>query len=125
MMEFYSERCYKAKKEHQCEMCGGKIMPGELYFQEKGKWCGDFFSRALHVQCHMLEIAYCTEVDNEFSWDAIYEYAQDEYCDTCEHSCRFEDREDWTDCCESVSTCPKILAALKEKYKWEDEICTA
>lgn len=119
MMEFYSETCQTARKEHFCEMCGKKIKPGETYFRENGKWDGCFFSRALHVQCHLLECDYCAEVDNEFTWTGITDWAFDVYCDECEHSPRFDDQEGWTDCTEYVTTCPKILAALKEKYKAE------
>ena len=120
-MEFYSEEKVKAKKEHTCEMCGGKIKPGDTYYRENGKWCGDFFSRALHVQCHLMEEDYCCEVDCEFSWDSIQDYIQDEYCCVCEHAACNDDVEGWTACPYSVTDCPKILESLCKKYSRTEE----
>lgn len=116
-MEFYSEAKVTARKEHVCEMCGGKILPGEVYYRENGKWEGEFFSRALHVQCHLIETDYCCEVECEFSWDSLMDYAQDEFCSGCEHAACNDDIEGWTECTHSVTDCPKILEALRRKYK--------
>ena len=102
-------------------MCGGKIRPGEQYYRENGKWEGDFFSRALHVQCHLMEQDYCCEVDNEFTWGGIKDYIYDVYCDGCEHSIRNEDMEGWTDCSWCVTNCPKIFKALCAKRKFGNE----
>lgn len=111
MMEFYSERKSIARKVHTCELCGGKISPGETYYRETGKWDGDFFSRALHAHCHFMEQDYCCEVDNEFSWDDITDYIADTYC------CDYEAR---TDCQYRVTECPKIKTALMAKYGGEE-----
>lgn len=119
MMEFYSERQVTARKPHVCEMCGGKIVPGEAYYRENGKWEGDFFSRALHTHCHLMEMEYCCEVDNEFSWDDIADYIADTYCCDCEHAACNDDRDDWTECEYHVTDCPKIRAALTAKYETE------
>lgn len=117
MMEFYSESKVKARKKHTCEMCNKDIQQGELYYRENGKWDGDFFSRALHVQCHLMEADYCTEVDQEFSWSDITEYIYDEYCYRCEHAACNEDKDGWTECEYSVTDCPTIFEILSKKYK--------
>ena len=121
-MEFYSEAMVKARKRHVCEMCGKDIQPGELYYRENGKWEGDFFSRALHVQCHLMEMDYCAEVECEFTWDSIEYYIDDAYCCDCVHSTRNEDMDGWTDCPYRVTDCPKILEALRKKYGETEDV---
>ena len=116
--EFFSERLLKSQKEHICEMCNKKINLGNYYYRESGKWDGGFFSRALHVQCHLMEVDYCTEVDCEFSWDDIVDYIAAEYCSVCEHSPQREDEEGWTECKDDIYTCPTILKRLLDKYKF-------
>lgn len=117
-MEFFSERLLNSRKEHICEMCLRKINPGDYYFREAGKWCGEFFSRGLHVQCHLMEVDYCTEVDCEFSWDGIEDYIADEYCSVCEHSAQRDEEEGWSECKWDIHTCPTILKRLSDKYKF-------
>ena len=119
-MEFYSEACHTARKEYICEMCGRKIMQGEPYIYQSGKWDGVFFTRKLHRQCDLLLIDYCTEVDNEFTYDSVMEYAEEQWCYDCEHAGCNDDLEGWTECDESVTTCPKVLEKIKEKYKMEE-----
>ena len=107
-MEFYSENQRKARKDYTCSLCCGKIKAGEQYFREIGKYDGEFFSRAMHVQCRMMEAEYCAEVDCDFTWDDIYDYFCDEYCDRCESSTALEK------ICEySVYNCPKIFEVLQ------------
>lgn len=117
-MEFFSERLLKSRKEHICKMCMRKINPGDYYFREVGKWNGDFFSRPLHVQCHLMEEDYCSEVDCEFSWDDIADYIADEYCSVCEHSAQRDEEDGWTECKDDIYTCPTILKTLLDKYKF-------
>lgn len=119
MMEFYSENCYTARKEHTCEMCGGIIHIGEKYYQESGKWEGEFFSRSLHVHCHKMEREYCVEVDNEFTWDGIMDYIRDKYCNCCEHADCNEDKVGWTECKYAVTSCPKILKIFERLKEHE------
>ena len=51
-MEFYIYKEHKARKEHECEMCGQIIKVGEEYSEEIGKYEGEFFSRKLHIICY-------------------------------------------------------------------------
>ena len=113
-MEFYSEACYTARKEHRCEMCGRKIARGEQYVYQSGKWDGDFFTRKLHRQCNLLLYDYCTEVDEEFTYSSVLEYAEEQYCHDCEHAACNDDREGWTECKEDVTTCPKVLTKMMD-----------
>lgn len=109
-MEFYSENERKANKDYFCACCGRKIKAGEEYFRETGKWDGEFFSRAIHIQCHMMEAEYRTEAEYEFLWDDIYDYFFDEYCSRC--SAADETIAEYG-CKNSIFTCPKIFEALQ------------
>ena len=53
-----------------------------------------------------MEVDYCYNVNNEFAWYDIIEDSEDIYCSECE-----------TECCYSVTNCPKIRSVLCEKYK--------
>ena len=112
--EFYNEKQHTARKEHICEMCGGVIKVGEKYWNEVGKYNGEFFSRALHDICHKMEREFCCEVDTEFSWDDITEYIQETYCTKCCHYFVNEDKEDYTECDTSIFECPIIRKAIEE-----------
>lgn len=115
MMEFYEESKHKSQKERICELCGHVINVGDYYYAERGKFYGEFFSRALHVHCHNMEREYCEEVDNEFSWDAITDYIQEKYCNKCEHAACNDDREDWTECDFYVTECPKLIQQFSDE----------
>lgn len=90
--------------------------PGEKYYRESGKWEGEIFSRALHTHCYLMEKEYCCEVDNEFTYDEILDYIAETYCGGCGHAACNEGRDDYTECEHLVTDCPKIQAALIEKY---------
>lgn len=64
-MEFYDEREVTARKHHRCEYCHGEIKQGERYKVEKGKFYGDFFSRACCSSCLPHASAFWESVDNE------------------------------------------------------------
>ena len=120
MMEFYGEARHTGQKIHICEMCGGTIQIGEQYYEEKGKWNGDFFSRKLHVHCHNMEREFCEEVDNEFCWEEILDYIQDKYCSNCEHAACNDDREDWTECDYRTTECPRVIKMFSEVERDEN-----
>lgn len=65
-LEFYNHKTPVSQKERVCEMCSGKIMSGEKYSYESGKFYGDFFTRKLHLDCFDVLTTYCEEVDHEF-----------------------------------------------------------
>lgn len=41
---FHRQTYAKAKKQHRCEECGRKIVPGETYEYTAGLWDGSFWS---------------------------------------------------------------------------------
>lgn len=84
-MEFYDRRTPVSRKERECEMCGQKIMLGERYSYESGKYNGDFFTRELHLDCLSALEKYWEEVDTEFCWDAVSDWWQETRCSDCKH----------------------------------------
>lgn len=109
-MEFYSENQRKARKDYTCSLCCGKIKAGEKYFREAGKWDGEFFSRAMHIQCHMMVDEYCEEVEPEYTNAYVRDRFLDEYCSQCESA----DETIAENGCENrIYTCPKIFEALQ------------
>ncbi len=114
-MDFYTEKCVKARKEHICELCNEKILAGEEYRRESGKFEGMMFSRCLHEHCYKMECEYCSEVDNEFDWSEVLEYFSDKYCYDCKHHHRFEENDDWEECdYANVAACPRIKALIMD-----------
>ena len=92
-----------------------KIHAGEYYYSERGKNDGDFFNRNLHTYCHNMECEYCSDIDNEFSWDSITDYVQEKYCGECQHAARKDDRDDWEECqYRRIVDCPKILKIFED-----------
>jgi len=85
MLEFYTSRIPIARKEHECELCGGKINKGERYSYESGKYDGGFFVRKLHLDCYNILDEYCREVDCEFDYDLITDWWRDWHCNKCKY----------------------------------------
>lgn len=74
MSEFQKERLIRsAKKEHTCYLCGEKIEKGSMYRKMIGKSDDDFYSIALHTECHCMVEAYCAEnyiyLNQDEGWD--------------------------------------------------------
>ena len=86
-MEFYRERKHIAHKEYIYEMCKKPIHIGHKYWEETGKFEGDFFTRKLHPRCHNFEVKYCCDIDPEFCWDVVQDYIQDSCCFNGKCSC--------------------------------------
>lgn len=85
-MEFYNRRTPVSRKERTCEMCGQKIMPGERYSSESGKFDGDFFARDLHLDCLQVLHDYLrAEEVNEFTYPDIYYWWRETQCTNCKH----------------------------------------
>ena len=100
-MDFYTKNKVKhARKSHICELCVRPINIGEEYYQEKGKYLGEFFHRCLHTTCYEMEYDYTSEVDNEFTWEQIIDYVKDCHCGECPNE---------SDCELSIFDCEKVL----------------
>lgn len=86
MLEFYTDRVYKAKKVHKCDLCGHEIVIGEKYHRQSGKYEGDFFDRCIHEHCNNIITEFCSKNnENEYSPDWIVDWLSDLYCYDCEH----------------------------------------
>ena len=85
-MEFYGRTVPQARVLHKCEGCGQPIEVGKKYSYETGKWDGDFFARPMHLECFevMNEILNALD-DNEFDWDGLTDWWQNEKCSVCKH----------------------------------------
>lgn len=85
-LEFYNHKKPIARKEHICEMCGQKIMVGERYSRDVGKYDGDFFTRDLHLDCSETLLRFIKEEDvDEFRYDEIAEWWESTRCSKCKH----------------------------------------
>jgi hypothetical protein len=50
-MTTLSEKIQKARKEHICDICGEKIMPGEKYMKYAAIGGNRFFAVKIHLPC--------------------------------------------------------------------------
>ena len=74
MCEFNDVKLVRsARKEHICYLCGQKIGRGESYREHVGKFCGDFYSLKLHMDCHQMVEAYWSlaELQPGEGWDDV------------------------------------------------------
>jgi hypothetical protein len=135
MMSFYDAKTPTARKPHICEMCGEIIKKGEVYSKESGKWCGELFTRKMHLQCFDVMNEYCDEVDNEFVWEDIAEYWREKYCRKCVNfypECNPDERCNPNDCpdkkgnrCTATDPCD-IMDRISwcTKYMQQDNKCS-
>lgn len=113
MMDFYNSTFNKARKVHECECCGRLIEKGQHYFRQRGKFYGEFFDRCICIICEGVMNDFCSEVENEFSYDQLHDHAQYACCDYCglhEDDCPYECR----------MNCPKVIQKFvgKDVFKY-------
>lgn len=121
----------KARKRHQCQLCGNDILPGCEYVHEAGKYEGRFYEFHRHIHCDAMLDAYNGNYNQE------YEYTVDEvtstlWLETCRILCGEEQRDE----CDpsdlySCELCQRKLlhntvldAAIKsvrDNYDWDRE----
>jgi hypothetical protein len=79
--EFYFEIFPKARKEHKCVECQGKIPVGEKHLHYRGKWDGEITVGRQHMMCRELcmfirdkmQGGECVPFGGLFdSWDDMY-----------------------------------------------------
>lgn len=110
MLEFFNESTHRSRKERVCECCGKTIQVGETYTNQRGKYEGDFFARDLCLPCEAILDSFCRNVDNEFAWDEVAEYAQNCVCWSCQ---KYAD-----DCCDAPTLqCPIVKRHFYEEAK--------
>ena len=107
MLEFYTISNPKAKKEHTCDLCGGRIGIGEKYVRNAGKYSGDMFDCKYHAGCYDIIQTYCLEVGaDEYDEQSVCDWLREEICPEC---CTEEERKD---CFDSEPRCTKVLSKI-------------
>lgn len=102
-MELYDEKEVKARTEHICVYCGGKINKGDTCRLEKGKFYGEFFSRHCCSLCMPHTAYFWDAVDNE-SGDI-----REDFCEFCA-SCPQTTKGYW----------PKTFGSVPERWNGEE-----
>ena len=69
--EFMNERTSRARKQHKCCECFGKIPAGTQYHAITGKWDGEVTTYRLHLTCNTIAMAAREFLRREagLSWD--------------------------------------------------------
>ena len=114
MLEFYTVRKSKSRKQRKCSLCGEIIDIGERYTRYSGKYDGDFFDEKYHISCYNLIDEYCNQsIDNEYDEDWVNDWIVDTVCADC--SKRHDDT-----CTENPFRCQKVLNTLNCKEATDD-----
>lgn len=79
-MEFYNENHVKARKPHRCHICHTEIIPGQYYYRESGKYCGEFFDRCTCISCYMVREQLRPGNGDEYSEWEVSNEAGDTFC---------------------------------------------
>lgn len=82
-MGFISDVFRKARKEHSCYLCGGKIKKGDEYRRSFLSDGGDAYSLCEHKDCYDL----IPEMDAAYLME-MGEYTSDDFCDAVTELCR-------------------------------------
>lgn len=107
-----------ARKEHICDLCGGKINKGQKYYRQTNLYDGRFYEWVEHEECHQVtdELDMCSVCDiddglssNDFG-AAIDEYIYQKHYDDITDDIA----EEWQNLTRYEEVC-KILEELKEK----------
>ena len=80
-MEVISDSKRKARKNHNCDLCGGIINNGEMYDCQFNKNCGDVYSFKSHEKCSSI-----MDFTFEFA-DHTEGYNSDDFHDCCQEIC--------------------------------------
>ncbi len=96
--EFYRDGIYKARKEHKCCECDGKILPGVRYFKTVGKWEGKFSTFRQCLPCHEIQRAFSCDGGWVYgglweAWDDADGFASLTVHDSCFKKLSLEARE--------------------------------
>ena len=116
MMEFYTETHPKARKEHTCHICRGKIRKGERYSRESGKYEGEFSDRVTCKLCYLARDDHFNYTgDNEYDTWNIQDYLHEEHCRYCSE-------EEKAECDYLEFDCPIIRRHYEERMNklWEE-----
>ena len=113
MLEFYHVKHPKARKEHVCDLCGSKILLGQIYERYSGKYDGNMFDLKYCLNCEKVIDAFLDENEcDEYSDDDIYDWLAERFCYNCKHGWHRDDALD--DCTVNKFCCPIILVKIKK-----------
>lgn len=107
-----------ARKEHICDLCGGKINKGQKYYRQTNLYDGRFYEWVEHEECHQvsdeLDMDSVCDIDDGISSDdfgaAINDYIYKEHYNDITDDIA----EDWQNLTRYEKVC-KILEELKIK----------
>lgn len=68
-LEFYGETVQKVRKQYECECCKKIIEVGEAYARRSA--LGELKNRKLCLKCNEAVTAFCSETDNDFTYNDI------------------------------------------------------
>ena len=112
MLEFGNSAYPKARKVYECDLCGQKILKGEIYYRWSGKYDGEMFDLKYHPVCQNIITTYCHAMnEQEYSYDEIYDWLHDNYCLDCK-------KHEEDDCEVHPVNCPLI----RKKFEQEDNL---
>lgn len=107
MLDFYTDKIVKAKKDHKCSLCGQKIQAGESYRRYSGKYEGDFFDCCYHDSCYHLLGEFCRITgENEYSEDWVADWLSERVCCNCPKC---------DECEENVFRCVKVIECILDE----------
>ena len=110
MLDFYTDKIVKAKKDHKCSLCGQEIPAGEVYHRRSMKNDGFFFDLCYHDSCCRLLNEFCRiECVDEYTEDEVAEWLRkNACCDCCD--CPYQD-----DCIANVFRCTNVIECILEE----------
>lgn len=113
MLDFYSDKTVKAKKEHKCSLCGQKIEAGESYRRYSGKYDGEFFDQCFHENCTEILDKFCRDQqDEEYQQEWVAGWLYGWVCDDCPKK----------ECCkENVFRCKNVLFVMLGREALKDD----
>jgi len=95
-MSFYRDTIRKARKQHECELCGVIIEKGETYHDKAGVEFDGLWSSRECNKCRPIIIEFLNSEhwnNNEgYNEGLIREWWMDEKCDVCK--CKYTDDDD-------------------------------
>ena len=115
-MDTLDKKDRKARKEHRCDYCGGKIKKGEIYDWSKHVYDGELYEWKCHKKCSLIvsEIWDYVDPDEGMSEDDFSEGCRDVCrCFVCPDCPKWN--KEYEDCDEDESYCIDRLADFFEK----------
>jgi len=87
-METIGNSKHKARKEHRCDLCHGKIEKGQIYERQFNKFDGDVYTWKNHEDCSKIasKLNMYQHCDEGLDSDTFREIIDDQYYKLLSHS---------------------------------------